>query len=67
VQNIVKNPKVDTDQAAFIVIPKKGFDKTKFAQLNYDFRRTFSRALRDRNAAEESESGSKASKSESAD
>ena len=45
VRHIVKDPAIDTGNTAFIIIPKKGFDKVTFARLASDFYSTFAKIL----------------------
>ena len=45
VRHIVKTPTIDTSNTAFIIIPKKGFDKVSFVKLTADFYSTFAKAL----------------------
>lgn len=41
VQLLVKNPDLNTNNKAIIVIPKKGFDTSNFLKLSNDFFRAF--------------------------
>ncbi len=44
VRNLVKNSSINTNNTAFIIIPKKGFENTSFAKLTSDFYDTFLKA-----------------------
>ena len=43
-RNLVKDSSINTDNKAFIVIPKKGFEIASFAKLTNDFNNTILKA-----------------------
>ena len=45
VRHIVKDPNIDTGNTAFIIIPKKDFNKVRFVKLIADFYSTFAKIL----------------------